>query len=213
MKNYYEILGISLKASQDEIKKEYHFQLHAWHPDKFPNFEQKDKAQERTKDLNEAYKVLSNPTKRAQYDKENFPNTPPSQNEPEEDLYSEETNEDIFTEEAVNQSYEEDKAEEEMHNTRKTHQQSVNPESNNQKQENFKQSERNDFEYESHELSDRKFARYMSTVSLAFLATFLVGAYYAVITNDQNNLLILGIIVSITILSAFLFRPRQAKAR
>ncbi len=213
MKNYYDILDISPTASQDEIKKEYHFLIQALHPDKFRNPEQKDKAQERTKELNEAYSILSNPIKRAQYDKERLSSPSSSQKEAEEEMYSEETNEDIFTEETVNQPYEEDKAEEEMRSASNAQQQSVNPESNNQKQENVQHSEGNSFEYESHELSDKKFTRYILTVSLAFLATFLVGAYYAVITNDQNNLLILGIIVSITIFAAFLFRPRQVKAR
>jgi len=70
MKDYYSILDVPSNASQDKIRDQYRFLLHAWHPDKFPVPEQKAKAQERTKELNEAYNILSKPAKRAEYDRE-----------------------------------------------------------------------------------------------------------------------------------------------
>ncbi len=67
-KNYYEVLDLPLDASSHVIKEQYRFVLHAWHPDKFPNPKQKLRAQDRTKEINEAYKILSDPQKRRQYD-------------------------------------------------------------------------------------------------------------------------------------------------
>src|SRR5258708_2397814 len=89
-KDYYEVLGIPQTATPDVIKKEYHFLLHAWHPDKFPDPDQKARATQKTKELNEAYEVLTNPVKRAAYDKQRSsqaeaspPHTPPpSQSRP-----------------------------------------------------------------------------------------------------------------------------------
>jgi len=74
MKDYYDILGISPDATQDEIKEQYRFLLHAWHPDKFPNPQQKSKAEERTKELNEAYNILSDSVMRIRYDRERYRN-------------------------------------------------------------------------------------------------------------------------------------------
>src|SRR5687767_7209235 len=70
MKDYYAILEVSPDATQAKIKEQQRLMLHAWHPDKFPNAELKEKAEEKTKQINEAYDILSNPTKRAQYDRE-----------------------------------------------------------------------------------------------------------------------------------------------
>jgi DnaJ-class molecular chaperone len=70
MKDYYAILEILPDASPKQMREQYHFLVHAWHPDKFPNPDQKAKAQEKTKEINEAYEVLRNPAKRAEYDKE-----------------------------------------------------------------------------------------------------------------------------------------------
>lgn len=67
-KDYYEVLEISSNASQEAIKDQYRFLLHAWHPDKFPNLQQKMRAQERTKEINEAYSVLGESEQRARYD-------------------------------------------------------------------------------------------------------------------------------------------------
>ena len=61
-KDYYDILGVSRSASAEEIKKAYRTLAHQHHPDKAGGNEQK------FKEINQAYQVLSNPQKRAQYD-------------------------------------------------------------------------------------------------------------------------------------------------
>ena len=63
-KDYYQILGVSKNASAEEIKRAYRKLAHQFHPDK--NSSHADGA--RFKEINEAYQVLSNPQKRAQYD-------------------------------------------------------------------------------------------------------------------------------------------------
>ncbi|SDF12254.1 molecular chaperone DnaJ [Thermus arciformis] len=66
MKDYYAILGVGRDATQEEIKKAYRQLALRYHPDKNPG----DKAaEERFKEINEAYAVLSDPEKRAQYDR------------------------------------------------------------------------------------------------------------------------------------------------
>jgi molecular chaperone DnaJ len=60
--NYYDILGVSKGASDDEIKKAYRKLAHQYHPDKSGGDEKK------FKEINEAYQVLSDKTKRSQYD-------------------------------------------------------------------------------------------------------------------------------------------------
>lgn len=62
MANYYDILGVSKGASDDEIKKAYRKLAHKHHPDKTGGDEKK------FKEINEAYQVLSDKTKRSQYD-------------------------------------------------------------------------------------------------------------------------------------------------
>lgn len=64
-KDYYEILGIDKNASQDEIKKEYRKLAKKYHPDANPGDQ---KAEEKFKDISEAYEVLSNKEKRSKYD-------------------------------------------------------------------------------------------------------------------------------------------------
>src|SRR5512136_1867250 len=64
-RDYYEVLGLKKGASADEIKKAYRKLAVKYHPDKNPG----DKAAEdRFKEINEAYAVLSDPQKKAQYD-------------------------------------------------------------------------------------------------------------------------------------------------
>ncbi len=64
-RNYYEILGVSTEASGEEIKKVFRRLARQYHPDLNPG----DKAaEEKFKDIGEAYEVLSDPNRRAQYD-------------------------------------------------------------------------------------------------------------------------------------------------
>ncbi len=66
-KDYYEILGVSRNASQEEIKKAFWELAKKWHPDRVPP-EKKKEAEEKFKEINEAYQVLSDPEKRKLYD-------------------------------------------------------------------------------------------------------------------------------------------------
>lgn len=64
-KDYYEVLGVTRKASQDEIKKAYRKLAIQYHPDKNPN---NPEAEEKFKEAAEAYEILSDPEKRKRYD-------------------------------------------------------------------------------------------------------------------------------------------------
>ncbi|MEK7569933.1 MAG: molecular chaperone DnaJ [Patescibacteria group bacterium] len=61
-KDYYDLLGVSRSATEDEIKKAFRKKAHEFHPDKTHGDETK------FKEVNEAYQVLSNKEKRGQYD-------------------------------------------------------------------------------------------------------------------------------------------------
>src|SRR3989339_1798168 len=65
-RDYYEILGISKNASPDEVKAAYRQLALKYHPDK--NSGNKE-AEEKFKEINEAYEMIGDPTKRAQYDR------------------------------------------------------------------------------------------------------------------------------------------------
>lgn len=69
MKNYYEILEINEKASQEIIDKVYKILIKKYHPDLQEDIETKTKFEEKIKEINEAYEILGNPEKRSKYDK------------------------------------------------------------------------------------------------------------------------------------------------
>lgn len=64
-KDYYKILGVRRDATQDEIKEAYRKLAKKYHPDLNPNNKE---AEEKFKEVNEAYQILSDPEKRKQYD-------------------------------------------------------------------------------------------------------------------------------------------------
>ena len=73
-RDYYEVLGVDKNASQEDIKKAYRKLAKECHPDLHPDDK---KAEARFKELNEAHEVLSDPEKRARYDR--FGNEDPTQ--------------------------------------------------------------------------------------------------------------------------------------
>lgn len=64
-RDYYEILGVQKEATQDQIKKAYRKLAKTYHPDANPG---NKKAEEKFKEINEAYEVLGNDEKRKKYD-------------------------------------------------------------------------------------------------------------------------------------------------
>ena len=76
-KNYYDILGVSKKASSDEIKSAYRRLAKQYHPDLHPG---DAAAAEKFKEINEAYEVLSDADKKARYDQYGFAGVDPNFN-------------------------------------------------------------------------------------------------------------------------------------
>jgi molecular chaperone DnaJ len=64
--DYYKVLGLTRNATQDEVKKAYKSMVLKYHPDRNQN--DKANAEQKIKEVNQAYEVLSDPGKRSQYD-------------------------------------------------------------------------------------------------------------------------------------------------
>jgi curved DNA-binding protein CbpA len=67
LKNYYRVLGINPGASQEEIKKAFRRMASLYHPDHNP--QNPREAEEKFKEINQAYEVLGDEAKRGQYDR------------------------------------------------------------------------------------------------------------------------------------------------
>ncbi|HDQ59606.1 MAG TPA: J domain-containing protein, partial [Candidatus Woesearchaeota archaeon] len=65
-KDYYKILGVDRDASEEQIKRAFRQLARKWHPDVNPGSKE---AEEKFKDINEAFEVLKNPEKRSSYDR------------------------------------------------------------------------------------------------------------------------------------------------
>ncbi len=66
MKDYYKMLGVSRDTGQDDIKKSFRRLALLYHPDRNP--QNQKQAEEKFKEINEAYQVLGDAAKRQQYD-------------------------------------------------------------------------------------------------------------------------------------------------
>lgn len=65
-RDYYEVLGVNKSVSAADLKSAYRKMALKWHPDR--NQDKKAEAEQKFKEINEAYQVLSDPAKRQQYD-------------------------------------------------------------------------------------------------------------------------------------------------
>ena len=92
-KDYYKVLGVAKTATDAEIKKSYKKLAFKYHPDKNKGDK---KAEDRFKEISEAYAVLSDKKKRAQYDQ--FGSTRFHQRYSQEDIFRGSNFSDIFSE-------------------------------------------------------------------------------------------------------------------
>ena len=67
-RDYYDVLGVGREASDDDIKKAFRKVARQYHPDLQPDIQEKKKAEEKFKEANEAYEILSNTEHRKRYD-------------------------------------------------------------------------------------------------------------------------------------------------
>ena len=74
-RDYYEVLGVEKSASEDEIKKAYKKLARKYHPDLNPDNKE---AEEKFKEVNEAYEILSDAQKKARYDQFGFAGVDPN---------------------------------------------------------------------------------------------------------------------------------------
>ncbi|GAI48630.1 unnamed protein product, partial [marine sediment metagenome] len=88
-KDYYEILGVPRGASEDEIKKAYRKLALQYHPDRAPQSKKKE-YEEKFKEISQAYRILSDKEKKAQYDQfgQTFEGAPFSQGFSQQDFRS-----------------------------------------------------------------------------------------------------------------------------
>ena len=74
-RDYYEVLGLKKGATEDEIKKAFRKSALKYHPDRNPGDKE---AEEKFKEVNEAYSILSDPDKKNKYDRFGFAGVDPN---------------------------------------------------------------------------------------------------------------------------------------
>ncbi|KAJ1796171.1 hypothetical protein LPJ59_003914 [Coemansia sp. RSA 2399] len=75
-KDYYKVLGVSNDASSPEIKRAHRKMAQQWHPDRYRGDLSKEEVEKKMAEINEAYELLMDEEKRAQYDQGHDPNDP-----------------------------------------------------------------------------------------------------------------------------------------